>query len=144
MRVFFSAGTTGFYTDDINGSSYPADAIEITEQHWRQIFHEVSQGRIIAVDTSGKPFTKERPAETDEQLSVRERAWRDGEVNSNEWLATRHRDEQDMQLATTLTSEQFAELLAYRQTLRDWPQTEAFPDSAQRPIAPPWIADQSQ
>ena len=144
MRVFFSASVNGFYTDEINGSSYPVDAIEITEQEWRQILYEVSQGKIIEIDDSGKPFTIERPPETEEQLAARERAWRDAEVNSNEWLASRHRDQQDMQLSTTLTTDQFTELLAYRQTLRDWPQTEAFPDSAQRPIAPPWIADQSQ
>lgn len=71
-----------------------------------------------------------------------ERLWRDAELTTTEWLVSRHRDEQDMQLATTLTADQFADLLVYRQALRDWPQTEAFPDSAQRPVAPAWIAEQ--
>lgn len=73
-----------------------------------------------------------------------EREWRDGALTATEWLVTRHRDEQDMQLATTLTADQFAELLVYRQALRDWPQSEVFPDSVQRPVSPPWIAEQSQ
>lgn len=81
---------------------------------------------------------------TVDQVVAAERVWRDEQVDSTEWLVTRHRDEQDMQLATTLNAEQFAELLVYRQALRDWPQSEAFPDSAQRPVAPPWIAEQSQ
>ena len=65
-------------------------------------------------------------------------------MNATEWLITRHRDEQDMQVLTTLTAEQFAELLVYRQALRDLPQSEVFPDTAQRPVAPPWIAEQTQ
>lgn len=88
----------------------------------------------------GESFQAPEPQLNETQSA--ERAWRDQQLTSSEWLVTRHRDEQDMQLATTLTAEQFAELLVYRQALRDWPQTEAFPDSAQRPLAPAWIAEQ--
>lgn len=73
-----------------------------------------------------------------------ERTWRDAEIRSTEWMVSRHRDEVDMQLATTLEAEQYAELLTYRQALRDWPQSAPFPGSAQRPVAPPWIAEQTQ
>jgi hypothetical protein len=45
---------------------------------------------------------------------------------------------------TTLTAEQFNELLVYMQTLRDWPQSADFPVIEHRPIAPDWIAGQSQ
>ncbi|MDB1113776.1 phage tail assembly chaperone [Pseudomonas extremaustralis] len=79
-----------------------------------------------------------------DQLAALERDWRDAEVSSTEWLVTRHRDEQDLQRATTLSSEQFAEVLTYRQELRDWPQSPDFPDREHRPIAPAWIAKQSQ
>ncbi|WP_065759693.1 phage tail assembly chaperone [Pseudomonas defluvii] len=77
-----------------------------------------------------------------EAQSAAERYWRDGQVTATEWLVTRHRDEQDMQLATTLTPERFSELLVYRQGLRDWPQSSLFPDVEQRPAAPSWIAEQ--
>ena len=73
-----------------------------------------------------------------------ERAWRDGEIAAHEWLVSRHRAEVELQRDTTLTAEQYAELLQYLQALRDWPAAEAFPDSAQRPVAPPWIAEQTQ
>ncbi|MNJ81941.1 hypothetical protein D3C77_810250 [compost metagenome] len=59
-------------------------------------------------------------------------------------MVNRHRDEQDLPLSTTLAAEQFAELLIYRQSLRDWPQSELFPDAEQRPVAPSWIAEQTQ
>lgn len=73
-----------------------------------------------------------------------ERAWRDNALLDVRWLRERHRDEQDLQRATTLTSEQFTELLGYLQQLRDWPQSELFPAIEHRPVAPPWLADQSQ
>lgn len=78
------------------------------------------------------------------QLHAMERIWRDDALSDVRWLRERHRDEQDMQLATTLTGEQFAELLAYLQALRDWPQSEVFPDREQRPVAPSWVAEQAQ
>ncbi|AUO49858.1 hypothetical protein C1C98_23000 [Pseudomonas ogarae] len=80
---------------------------------------------------------------TSEQADA-ERVWRNTELQSTEWLVTRHRDEQDLTQDTTLTTEQFAELLGYREELRDWPQSEHFPDSQYRPVAPPWIAEQTQ
>ncbi|HDS1679143.1 TPA: hypothetical protein QEM39_000619 [Pseudomonas putida] len=78
------------------------------------------------------------------RLAEQERAWRNSEVERVKWLRERHRDEQDLQKETTLTAEQFAQLLTYLQELRDWPQSTAFPDATQRPVAPSWIADQTQ
>lgn len=73
-----------------------------------------------------------------------ERAWRDATLQGISWLRERHRDEQDLQMPTTLTAPQFSSLLGYLQQLRDWPQSDRFPDLDQRPVAPPWIAEQSQ
>jgi hypothetical protein len=69
-----------------------------------------------------------------------ERAWRDGELAEQVWLRDRHRDQIELGVETTLTAEQFTELLAYMQALRDWPQSEAFPDSSVRPVAPDFLA----
>lgn len=79
-----------------------------------------------------------------EQIEAAEREWRDAAVTAVLWLRERHRDEQDLQRSTTLTPAQFAELLNYLQALRDWPQSEAFPAIEHRPVAPPWIAEQTQ
>ncbi|WP_288521536.1 phage tail assembly chaperone [uncultured Pseudomonas sp.] len=78
---------------------------------------------------------------TQEQIEAAERAWRDAAVNAVLWLRERHRDEQDLQRSTTLTSERFAELLVYLQSLRDWPQSDAFPDAASRPHEPVWVQE---
>ncbi|WP_295466604.1 XkdW family protein [uncultured Pseudomonas sp.] len=69
-----------------------------------------------------------------------ERAWRDAELGETEWQVARHRDELDAGTTTTLSADQFAELLAYRQALRHWPAAKAFPDGTSRPVAPTWLA----
>ncbi|GGU54019.1 hypothetical protein GCM10009504_08660 [Pseudomonas laurentiana] len=79
-----------------------------------------------------------------DQNTVTERAWRDAELASLVWLRDRHRDQLEIGGETTLTAEQFQELLVYMQALRDWPQSELFPVIEHRPVAPPWIAEQHQ
>ncbi|MEN5239106.1 phage tail assembly chaperone [Pseudomonas sichuanensis] len=72
-----------------------------------------------------------------------ERQWRDTELAALVWLRDRHRDQLEIGGQTTLTPEQFTELLIYMQQLRDWPQSPEFPESSARPVAPPWIAEQT-
>jgi hypothetical protein len=81
----------------------------------------------------------EAPGPTVEAQIASERAWRDGELLRNEWLAARHRDQQDMSVVTSLSGEQFAQLLAFRQALRDWPEDGAFPEASGRPQPPEWL-----
>ncbi|WJM94701.1 phage tail assembly chaperone [Pseudomonas defluvii] len=78
------------------------------------------------------------------QMAADERNWRDSQLSSVMWLRERHRDQQDIGGSTTLTAEQFKELLVYMQALRDWPQSPDFPLTEHRPVAPPWIAEQHQ
>lgn len=78
------------------------------------------------------------------QMVTAERAWRDGELLGVKWLRERHRDQLEIEVATTLSGEQFTALLVYMQALRDWPQSPDFPASQLRPVAPGWIAEQAQ
>lgn len=73
-----------------------------------------------------------------------EREWRDSELAEMVWLRDRHRDQLEIEVEPTLSGEQFRELLVYMQALRDWPQSPVFPQSAHRPVAPPWITEQTQ
>lgn len=79
---------------------------------------------------------------TSDDLAKLERKWRDGELASVLWLRERHRDQQEVGGDTSLSPEQFAELLVYLQELRDWPQKSEFPDIHYRPVPPTWIAQQ--
>ena len=73
-----------------------------------------------------------------------EREWRDAELAEMVWLRDRHGDQLEIEVEPTLSGEQFRELLVYMQALRDWPQSPNFPQSAHRPVAPPWITEQTQ
>ncbi|MEX5360932.1 hypothetical protein ACFW6U_09670 [Pseudomonas guariconensis] len=69
-----------------------------------------------------------------------ERQWRDAELASLVWARDRHRDQLEIGVPTTLMPDQFAELLVFLQALRDWPQSQAFPDAEQRPVAPAFLS----
>lgn len=71
------------------------------------------------------------------------RAWRDAEITRVTWLRDRHRDEVEIGAETTISAEQYAELLAYIKALRDWPATAEFPTEDSRPMMPEWVASQA-
>lgn len=134
MSRFYSQATGNCYL--ANGPvAPPADAVEISDELFFEVIANPVPGKIRSHGSDGLPFLIDAPYDP----TADERAWRDVEISSTEWLVNRHRDEQDMNLSTTLSGEQFAELLAYRQALRDWPQSQVFPDSTKRPLAPYWI-----
>ena len=89
------------------------------------------------VALEGGIWGTEAPAQEDAQAL--ERAWRDAELAALVWLRDRHRDQLELGAATTLTPEQFGELLVFMQALRDWPQSAAFPDSSARPVPPAFL-----
>lgn len=146
--VYFVPSTLGFipaaWKDDGTYpiDCWPSEAVLLTDDErevfWRQ---PPPAGKTLGADGGRPTWIMHDDALSTDERGARERAWRDEVLASMEWLVNRHRDELDMRLATTLTAEQFAELLVYRQALRDWPQSEAFPDTEMRPIAPILLAE---
>jgi type III secretory pathway component EscV len=61
-----------------------------------------------------------------EQLEVKIQKLREQRnklLQETDWLLLRHQDEVSMERTTTLSTEQHQELLAYRQALRDLPES---------------------
>ena len=58
-------------------------------------------------------------------------------LSRSDWLTTRHRDQLEANIPTSLTSEQFSELLTYRQALRDWPVSGDYNEPY--PAQPGWM-----
>ncbi|MDP9524719.1 phage tail assembly chaperone [Pseudomonas protegens] len=124
----------GTFIIELNGYPFHATAPETPE-----VFDFVK-----AMIDRGEPVTDYvAPPHVDDQPR-QARTWRDGEIERVKWLRERHRDEIDRNRSTTLSGEQFGQLLDYIQALRDWPQSADFPDVQHRPAAPPWIAEQAQ
>lgn len=129
----------GLYPGGLSGDAIGRPCIELTEVQYREF-----AGQALALDSKGGAVLASSLPPTVEQLESAERAWRDGELTGTEWLIARHRDEIDIGQPTTLSAEQFSELLAWRQLLRDWPAADGFPSVEGRPLKPEWIEQQIQ
>ena len=142
MLRLYSKTTGSTYMKGVH-TEIPGDAIEITEELYMSVIGNPQPGKVRSHDDSGLPCLVDPPAISRDSTVV-EREWRDTELASIMWLRERHRDQLEIAVDTTLTGEQFTELLLYMQGLRDWPQSPDFPDSERRPLAPAWIADQTE
>lgn len=141
MNTYFSPATLGFYHDSmVSVSQMPADVVKVTAAHFKAIGAGIAIGKRVAAGEAGQPVLID-PQPDDEALQAAERTWRTVELARHEWLVTRHRDEVDLGQATTLTAQQFEQLLLFRQTLRDWPSLEHFPLTEYRPRPPAWLSD---
>ncbi|WOE80794.1 phage tail assembly chaperone [Pseudomonas protegens] len=119
-------------------------AIELTKEEYAALLAAPSRGMEISVGPDGRPALVAPVQSLPERLHDNERAWRDMALAIASGIRDRHRDELELERPTTLTRGQFKELLVYVQALRDWPQSLDFPELEHRPVAPPWIAEQTQ
>lgn len=137
MTIFFSPGHKCFYDAAFN-LSMPDDAIACTAEQRSLLLEGEASGKRINWETSPPSLAEVEAVATPET----ERMWRDAALVKPCAVRDRHRDEQELFRPTTLTPERFVELLSYIQKLRDWPQSAAFPDTVQRPVAPTWLTEQ--
>lgn len=136
--MHYSKQTGGFYSREIHGDNIPADAVEITDEEHAALLAGQAAGKVITADENGRPVLVDPPAPTPEQLATSARATRDAKLTATSWLVERHREEQETG-ATTLTDQEYADLLAYRQALRDVPEQAGFPQSIDWPDLPDGI-----
>lgn len=130
--MFYSPSTHGLYSLSLHGKNMPSDVIEMSEKEYA----DLSERGFAISDPGVSPAV--------EDVVARERGWRGYELSSVKWLRERHRDQLEIEVAPTLSEAQFKELLVYMQALRDWPQSPDFPNSEHRPVAPSWLANQTE
>lgn len=141
FNVLFSASTCGVYVPGINTSDIPADVIEIPRAYWVSLLQELAvTAKMISVRAdNGYPVLVDTPPLAPEEAANVERLWREKQLLTTDSLVARDRDELEDGGGTTLSSDQYAELQAWRRALRDWPQASFFPFSEHRPTAPGWL-----
>lgn len=140
MKRFYSQTTGVSYLEGIH-RVMPADAREISEARYLETIGNPVLGKVRSHDADGLPILIDPPLDN---LEAQERAWRSCEIQRVQWVRDRHRDEQELSLPTSVTPEEFAQLLHYMQALRDWPEQPEFPVEQFRPVQPDWIAEQVQ
>ena len=100
---------------------------------------------VFETDVDLSPFDTERYHVVDGTLTPVEvplnilvlKDTRSNLLSRSDWLTTRHRDQLEANIPTSLTSEQFSELLTYRQALRDWPVSGDYNEPY--PAQPGWM-----
>lgn len=132
MKRFYSKSTGLCYLPGIH-TSMPSDAVEIDDKTFTSVIGNTPPGKVRDHDEDGLPFLVDAPPPTPEVLYGLEQAWRNKVLLSTDSLVVRHRDQVEAGIPTTLTDEQYKALQAYRQELRDWPESPAFPDITARP-----------
>ena len=137
--MFASKCTRGFYEPSVN-TSMPDDVVKISPELHAELLAGQSAGKIISWDDDGFPVLITPPPPSDEDLAAIERVCRDRCLFDTDGVVTRHRDELEAEVKTTLTAEQYSELQAYRRALRKWPESGEFPLSEHRPPAPIWLS----
>ncbi len=144
MLIFYAPSTGGFYNSVDHFKNFPEDAIEISEEVYRELFAAPFLNKCIEPDVRGRPVLSDLPVDRSALQVASEKSWRDAQLSITDRLVIRDRDEMDDGGATTLDQTQYTELQAYRRDLRDWPQDEFFPAAGHRPVAPPWLAKHLQ
>ncbi|QLG96684.1 tail fiber assembly protein (plasmid) [Pseudomonas yamanorum] len=140
--ILYSKSTGGFY-DPAENTFVPQDAIEISDEDHLSLLEGQTTGKLITANKKGYPVLVDPPPLSQEVLTANERDWRSQQLTLTDGVVTRHRDELEEDVKTTLTSKQYTDLQAYRRALRNWPEAGEFPLIEHRPVAPTWLAEQS-
>jgi hypothetical protein len=138
MRLFSSKSLGGFYDDSIN-ETIPDDAVPITLAQRSYLLAGQSEGKLIDFSPDDGPVLIDPTPASAEVLAAIERQWRDECLLATDGVVSRHRDELEEGLETTLTPTQYTELQAYRRALRNWPEAGEFPLIDHRPLPPSWL-----
>jgi hypothetical protein len=138
MTIYFYAQSLGFDRVEHPGADLPDGAVEITQAQYAELFAGQANGKVISASHSGQPVLTE-PLSSPVALASDERAWRNQVLQNTQWMVFRDAEELEVGGGTTLRAEEFKQLLAYRQALRDWPNQPDFPDARSRPVEPDWL-----
>lgn len=132
----FSPTTRAFYDPASWPHDLPSDIVLISTGDHARLLGEISEGRVLDVDSEGYPRTTEPAGPDIEQLAQLARQRRDAGIASVQWLIERHRGELSLQLSTTLTDEDYLLVHQYVQDLRDVPEQDGFPLTIEWPTLP--------
>ncbi|PRH46710.1 phage tail protein [Burkholderia multivorans] len=144
FAAFDSQGNITAFYDTIDSPPPPdAKVAAISDDEWCTAIEAPSRGKRAMLDEKMRVVLVDPPAPTRAEVATAKRAARDAALHATDWLVARHQDEQLLGDGTTLTADQFAMLLRYRQSLRDagdlpgWPYTDL-------PPPPPFVSAQSK
>ncbi|MGY3922485.1 phage tail assembly chaperone [Aeromonas jandaei] len=138
--IFYCKKSNGFYLSKLHRDAIPDGAVEITEKEYEDLKKGQASGQLITSNDAGWPILTDQPPLSKELVESSARAARDEAIASSMWIAERHRSEVSIGADSTITEQQYIQLLTYHQSLRDWPAQPGWPD-IDMPPEPDWLAE---
>ncbi|WP_175888777.1 phage tail assembly chaperone [Burkholderia cepacia] len=112
--------------------------VDISDAQWTELLAGQARGERLTVDDSGAPQLLPALPPPPAQSAEIKRAQRDAALNATDWIVARHQDELVIGDGTTLTAQQYAAVIKYRQALRDISDAPKWPD-VDLPAAPDFL-----
>lgn len=126
MALYFSAAAGGFYDSDIH-STLPTDARQITAETHAALLGAQADGKVIAGNDNGDPVALTPLAPSEKEILIALRRRRDALLTASDWTQVPD---------APFPAEQRAAWAAYRQALRDLPETTTDLAAVEWPAAP--------
>lgn len=123
-----SGNIVAFYDSIDSPAPSGVSVVKISDVAWLDLINAQGSGKRLVIDSAGNHIAVAPPAPTRDDRARLMRAQRDSALHATDWLVTRHQEEKLIGNGTTLTAEQFATLINYRQTLRDIADADRWPD----------------
>ncbi|MDE2101156.1 MAG: tail fiber assembly protein [Patescibacteria group bacterium] len=125
MKMYSPSKRT-FYDPELH-NNVPQDVVSVHDQEWQRLINEQGKdGKVIIPGPNGHPILGE-----EKRSSIMQQAHiminRELRLRETDDLVERHRDERELGGPTTITENQFTELLRYRQLLRRLEDSQGFP-----------------
>lgn len=86
--MFFAKSTNSFYDQAIH-NDVPADAIQITQEHYQYLMDQVSVGKVIDVNSQREVVAVDPAPPTPEEQRLLDNGAARAYLNSTDWYVTR-------------------------------------------------------
>lgn len=128
MAKFYSPSNRGCLDSEMQMNCMPTDCIPISEEQF-QDFITIRDGYILTHDGVNLPRFQKLSEYYPDYINIQRQLWREQRNHyllQTDGIVERHRDQKDLGGLTSLTDQQYKEVLLYRQFLRDWPTSTDF------------------
>lgn len=127
-KILYSAANNGFYDSALHSKTLPEDAIEITEEKYKELLLAQQNGSEIRAQGVHPCAFNKVPFQPDNH--AQERLWRDTELKKADIELFKVQDSDPTSYGTV------SEWREYRRSLRAWPANANFPQVNFRPKPP--------
>lgn len=137
--MYYYSGTTGgFYLKGTNDpDSLPDDAIEISDERYRELWEGLSAGKVLVVDGVGAPVLVDPAPPTAAELSAVAKATRDSLLGIAAIRIAPLQDATDLGEATAAEASSLTAWKRYRVLLNRIEQQAGYPQAVEWPESPP-------